>query len=219
MQRRTKSFWGLMALACVLAISPGCVIRRGWVVKWDWSLEAHRTGCRHRWFRGICRDCQMESSACCDEGAGGCRSGAPCRGGLGGLLHREEVEAPPPAPEPPGPSTFHPLPTRPVYGMRSEEADSYEAPERSIAPPLNDSENLDMNGEPIDNEQPPIELDKLGPTSPEEASARPRNSLRAPHSKSDIRTVGWQSSRRKLRPAAAPATCSDCTVRFRKPKP
>lgn len=214
MHGRTKLIWTSLILSGLL-VSPGCVIRRGWVIKYDWSFEAHRTGCRHRWFGGCCRSCQPAS---CGEAT--CHAddeeGAPCRArALGGLLHRESVP-PPPAPEPPAPSTFHPVPMRPVFGPRSEESDSYDAPEGSLSPVPPGSNNLDMDGEPIDNSEAPVELDKPGPAPQEEAARRPRNTLRASSSSGEVRTVSWQASSRRMKPASStPASpCSSC-VRFR----
>jgi hypothetical protein len=216
MHQRTKLLLSLTALACLLTATPGCVIRRGWIVKCDWRFEAKRTGCRHRWFGGRCRQCPPAGCDSCEvvddqvavEGAASPCGCHPRRG----LLHREKVAAP--APEPPAPSTFHPVPMRPVFGARSEEADGYEAPARPLTPPPDASENIDMDGEPIDNSNPPVHLDRTPPAVPEEASTRPRNVLRTPEAPSDIRRVSWKSS------ASAAATskfseCPSCSVRFR----
>ena len=213
MHGRAKTIWSLMALACLLATSPGCVIRRGWVVKCDWSFEAHRTGCRHRWFQRRCQRCPTS----CDETDGGCGSCSSCRGGgLGGLLHGEEGLAPPPAPEPPGPSTFHPVPTRPIYGGRSEEPDAYAAPMRPIAPQPLDAENPEIDGEPIDeSDPPPIELDRSRSSRPDDAAVRPKNVLRASGKVREVRTVSWQTARPKRAAASASSQCPSCTVRFR----
>ena len=216
MHQRTKLLLSLTALACLLAVTPGCVIRRGWIVKCDWRLEAKRTGCRHRWFGGCCRQCQPASCDTCEvvDDQVAIEEHAPSRGcrPRSGLLHREQVA--PPAPEPPGPSKFHPVPMRPVFGGRSEEADGYEAPARPLTPP-DASENIDMDGEPIDNSNPPVHLDRTPPAVPEEASTRPRNVLRMTEAApSEIRRVSWKSAE-SAAAASKFSECPSCSVRFR----
>lgn len=106
------------------------------------------------------------------------------------------------------------MPTRPVFGARSEEADGYDARERPLTPPPDASENIDMDGEPIDNSNPPVHLDRTPPAVPEEASTRPRNILRVPEETGEIRRVTWKAAKPA---AAAPkfSECPSCSVRFR----
>lgn len=123
MSARTTRVWCAAAIAgCLIAAMPGCYIRRGFAVHWNWTLHAHRYGCHGA---ACCGDEPLEMAS----GPGEC---VDC------LVHDEShgvgqgraAEGPPPLdaeltpdPEPAGPSYFHPVPTRPVFGPRSEQPD------------------------------------------------------------------------------------------------
>lgn len=231
MRPRMKAVWAATALASLLLSAPGCVIRRGFVVQFDWSLSAHRTGCRHQWFKGRCRTCNAlpcEVAACetapCGEGDDsldgaieaaptGCDACAPrCRRGLRGRFGgfwRSADEIPPPAPEPPGPSNFHPVPTQPVYGIRSEQPDAAEAPMERLAPvPLENGEGTEDEAPDEGAAAPGDEMEEAPDESPGEQSASHRSkSLRR------VRSVNWQQTGRH-RTLAVPQ-CQSCTIRFK----
>lgn len=232
-----KAVWAATALAGLLVSAPGCVIRRGFVVQLDWSLSAHRTGCRHQWFKGRCRTCDALpcETAPCGEGDDalhgaldgdietapcGCGACAPrCRRGLRGRFGefwRSAEEIPPPAPEPPGPSNFHPVPTQPVYGIRSEQPDAAEAPMERLAPA------------PIESSMPDDEPPDEAPDEPEaapsaEADDEPpgeQSAMRLTDPRGAIRKAAWQrsASRKPAKPsqqALRVPECKSCEIRFR----
>ncbi|HUY89563.1 MAG TPA: hypothetical protein VMV10_12585 [Pirellulales bacterium] len=221
MRPQTTAAWATAALAGLLLTAPGCVIRRGFVVQFDWSLSAHRTGCRHQWFEGRCRSC---NALPCEATALEAENGelipepyepepcAPCRrrcgGRLGGLFQSEEL--PPPTPEPPGPSNFHPIPTRPVFGNRAEQPDATEEPMERLTPvPLESSEDVDGEAPDEGEDSAPEEMEEMAPEEqPGEQSAMRQN-----RSGRSVRSVTWQQARRQQ--TLPVPHCRSCTVRFK----
>ena len=247
MRPQKRTAWAMAALASLLLVAPGCVIRRGFVVQLDWSLTAHRTGCRHQWFQGRCRGCNAlpcdaapcEALACdaapcgaSDDSLNGAIETAPtdcgvcaprCRRGLrhrfGGFWQSAE-EAPPPAPEPPGPSNFHPLPTRPVYGNRSEQPDAVEAPMERLAPAPIESSMPDDEAP----DEAPQESEVAPPADADDAPSGEESAMRSANSRGGVRKAAWQQSgsRKQSKPPkqATKQTlrvpeCKSCTVRFK----
>lgn len=126
MMARTTRVWCAGAIAgCLLMALPGCYIRRGFAVHWNWTLHAHHYGCHGA---GCCGD---ESPAMA-SGSGECVD-CLAHDEFHPVGHGRAAEGPPPLdaelspdPEPAGPSYFHPVPTRPVFGPRSEQPDAIE---------------------------------------------------------------------------------------------
>lgn len=217
MRPRLKMAWPRAALVCLLLFAPGCVIQRGFVVQFDWSLRAHRTGCRQPLlsrplFKGRCRACE---AAPCDS-AGMAPQGCESCGhhGLGGLRRvlRREVP-PPPAPEPPAPTSFHPIPTRPVYGSRAEAPDAYEVPLRPLptAPMEQDRDETD-EARPDDDEVP-SESEEMAPAQDDEQNPDEQSALRLPDPRRQVRSVAWRAA--KAETVVPVPECKTCTVRFK----
>jgi len=216
-----KAAWAMTALAGLLLVAPGCVIRRGFVVQFDWSLTAHRTGCRHQWFKGRCRACNArpceatscEASSCGSEDVApnDCASCGPrCRPLLGRFLQSAE-EIPPPAPEPPGPSNFHPVPTKPVFGRRSEQPDSIETPMERLAPMEPNDRADEAPDEPTDTM--PDDFDASPAPDAEESPPDESSARRIRKRASEVRPAAWQQVRRKQ--TLPVPQCKSCEIRFK----
>lgn len=220
MRPQMKAAWAMAALAGLLLVAPGCVIRRGFVVQLDWSLTAHRTGCRHQWFKGRCRACNAmacEASSCgsADEAApDDCASCGPrCRRRFIGRFLQSAEEIPPPAPEPPGPSNFHPVPTKPVFGHRSEQSDAIETPMERLAPaPMEPNDRADEAPDET-TDTAPNGFDESPAPDAEEAPPDESSARRIRKRASEVRPAAWQQVRRKN--TLPVPKCKSCEIRFR----
>jgi hypothetical protein len=204
-----------MAVVGLLLFAPGCVIRRGFVVQFDWSLRAHRTGCRQPLLGRLCRGCDGPPCETADP-AQGCEScGHRDHRGLGGFRRvlRSEV-LPPPAPEPPAPASFHPIPTRPVFGSRAEEPDAYEVPLRPLATAPAEQDREEAGEAPIeDDDEVPSESGDMAPEENDPGNSQEQSALRLHDPRRQVRSVVWRRSKGEtLVPAPE---CRSCTVRFR----
>lgn len=191
MSGRRSRVWCAAAIAVALTTAmPGCYIRRGFSVRWNWSLHAHRYGCHGA-------TCEPDDSSAVVQNGGEC---ADCNyhGGLHGIGGRRAADGPPPLapdPEPAGPSYFHPIPTRPVFGPRSEQPDAIEAPTLMplpaptqddgtmtplLSPPSSDESEAD---EPAADEPP-------ADTAPDTGSSTKLRRLPKP---SDTELTGWRA--------------------------
>ena len=99
---------GLLALIAMVSVAAGCCpIRKGVVLRGDWSLELNRvpwrTGC---------------DSSCYESSGDGCTAGRV----RGGATSIEEI--PTPSPSGAAHARFHAVPTRPVFG----ESPNYDEP-------------------------------------------------------------------------------------------
>lgn len=210
----------MTALAGLLLVAPGCVIRRGFVVQFDWSLTAHRTGCRHQWFKGRCRACNAlpcEGSSCgsaeefAPDDCGTC--GPRCRRRFLGRFLQSAEEIPPPAPEPPGPSNFHPVPTKPVFGHRSEQPDAIETPMERLAPaPMERNDRADEAPDETADTMP----DDFDASPAPDAEEAPPDDSSARHIRkraSEVRPAAWQQVRRKQ--TLPVPQCKSCEIRFK----
>jgi hypothetical protein len=197
--------WARVAVCCLPLFAPGCVIRRGFVVQFDWSLRAHRTGCRQPLFPRLCRGC--ESPACeAVDGGQGCEScGHPGHGGFRRVLRREVP--PPPAPEPPAPASFHPIPTRPVFGSRAEEPDAYEVPLRPMAQE-DRAEDDSLDGD----DRVPAEGEDMAPDEDELPSPENQSAVRLHDPRRKVRAVAFRAKAETIVPVPE---CRSCTVRFK----
>jgi hypothetical protein len=217
MRPQMKAAWATMALAGLLLVAPGCVIRRGFVVQFDWSLTAHRTGCRHQWFKGRCRACNASDcgGAACSaaDSAESCESCGPrCRPFLGRFLQSAE-EIPPPAPEPPGPSNFHPVPTKPIYGHRSEQPDAIESPMERLAPAPMEANDRADEAPDESTDAMPDDFDASPAPDAEETPSDESSARRVRKRTSEVRPAAWEQVGRK-KPLPVPQ-CKSCEIRFR----
>jgi hypothetical protein len=213
MRPRLNMAWAPAALVCLLLFTPGCVIRRGFVVQFDWSLRAHRTGCRQPLFKARCRACDAAPCETAGTGAHGCDSCG--HGALGGIRRALRGEIlPPPAPEPPAPASFHPIPTRPVYGPRAEEPDAYEVPLRPL-PTAPAEQDRDETGEPRpeDDDEVPSESEEMAPAQDDEQVPDEQSTLQLRDPRRQVRSVAWRTV--KTEKVVPVPECKTCTVRFK----
>ncbi|HEX7448651.1 MAG TPA: hypothetical protein VF306_13960 [Pirellulales bacterium] len=132
----------------------------------------------------------------------------PSHDGVHGIGHRRAAEGPPPLaaemspdPEPAGPSYFHPLPTRPVFGPRSEQPDAIEG--QSLLPvpaPSHDAEPMipllppPSSDEPEKTDDGPLEQepDDGGPGADSSTGLR-----RLPDSR-EAQAAGWKAAKKQV---------------------
>lgn len=199
MSGRTMRLWCAAVIAgCLLTAMPGCYIRRGFSLHWNWSLHAHRYRCNGP-------RCGAEPAAMVGDAA----ESVDCPAEDGGhtLGHGRAAQGPPPLapelspdPEPAGPSYFHPVPTRPVFGPRSEQSDAIEG--QSLLPlpaPSRDAEPMipllppPATDEPADAGDGPLEQDPDGGGPGEDSSTGLR---RLPDS-GNAQPTGWKAVKTK----------------------
>lgn len=122
-----------LLLCLMTGASSGCYIRRGFAIRWDWAFQAHRTGCR------TIGECPTAAAASVPAPAGvtqgppeaavnDCASCGPPR------RARRMRPIAPAEPEPAASTYFHPIPMRPVFGLRSEQPDGIEAESKPLPP-------------------------------------------------------------------------------------
>ena len=197
MSGRTRRFWCAAAVAVSLtAAMPGCYIRRGFAVRWNWSLHAHRYGCHGA-------TCEPDDSSPVVAGPRECAD-CTAHGGLHGFGGGRAAEGPPPlAPdaEPAGPSYFHPVPTQPVFGPRSEQPDSVEGPTLMPLPvPAQEAEPMTPLLPPPDTNNPDGD-EPATDEPPEEAapdSGSPTGLRRLPKGR-ETELTGWKAKSPKNR--------------------
>lgn len=218
--RRSRILCAAAIAVSLMTAMPGCYIRRGFSVRWNWSLHAHRYGCHGT-------TCEPDGPSAVVENGGEC---ADCNadGGLHGVGRGRAAEGPPPLapdPEPAGPSYFHPVPTQPVFGPRSEQPDAIEAPtliplpapteeDDSMAPLLTPPSSDQSEADEPDTDEPPTK------TAPDTGSSTKLRRLPAPGA---TELTGWKAKTPKARkrtvrstpPAKKKPPCPHCSVTFK----
>ncbi|HEX5443903.1 MAG TPA: hypothetical protein VFW87_08755 [Pirellulales bacterium] len=245
MSGRTTRLWCAAVVAGgLLTAAPGCYIRRGFALQWNWSLHAHRYRCNGP-------PCGAEPPAMVADDAE-CVDCAT-EGGGHNLANGRAAEGPPPLapelspdPEPAGPSYFHPLPTRPVFGPRSEQPDAIEG--QSLLPvptPSHGAEPLlPLLPPPAAKESDEAERADDGPVEQDSGDGGPdadsSTELRRLPAERDAQTSGWKAAKKGQAPKRIRSTsggqkplasasaksagatkslpCPHCSVTF-KPKP
>ncbi len=241
MSGRTTRLWCAVVIAGgLLTAAPGCYIRRGFALQWNWSLHAHRYRCNGPSCGAEPPTMVADDAECVD---------CPTEGGGHSITHGRAAEGPPPLapelspdPEPAGPSYFHPLPTRPVFGPRSEQPDAIEG--QSLLPvpaPSHGAEPImpllpPPTADGAEQEEDSLEQEPDGGAPDADSST----GLRRLPAEREAETAGWKAAKKGRAPkrirstsggqkplASASATsagaanslpCPHCSVTF-KPKP
>lgn len=119
-----------------------------------------------------------------------------------------------PAPEAAAPSYFHPVPTYPVFGPRSEQPDGIEPQMQPLMP----GESFDLDGEPL----PPPRLRNRDTSDEEPADddlSYPESSdLKLTAPEQTVQNAGWRPAKKQPAVAAAPSRPgTKSRVTFRQP--
>ena len=138
-----------LAACCLLSAGGGCCVKKGFVVRSDWSLEVNRVP----WMTGHgakyeeCKSCPAKDGKDSDKNC-------PADGGHGPA---DQQAGPPqePLPGPPGHSRLHPVPIGPAFGPMPSEPQP--APhDAALEPPeAADKPSLDGPREPAQEELRP----------------------------------------------------------------
>ena len=205
-RRRASVGLALLAVAGLLAMSAGCHCPSCAGGCGDASTHGHVVGgpsaCDQRNDRYAPR-VYHHKKVCCHAALRDPRTPGP-----------RVVSTLPAEPEMEAPGYFHPVPTYPVFGPRSEMSDGIEPQMQPLLP--GDAPGLD--GEPL-----PIPMPRDRGDGDEEAAEEPTlgdepSALKLSAPGQSVRQTGWKPAKRQAAQTEAPTRpCAKCSISFRQP--
>ena len=110
------------------------------------------------------------------------------------------------------PSYFHPVPTYPVFGPRSEQPDGIEPTMQPLIP----GESSEIEGEPLP--PPSLGADDAMDEADDDLSDEESSDLKLAAPEQAVRHAGWKPAKKQSTQASSPTrSCAKCTVTFRQP--